>query len=90
MWNVITVSLRQRIIPDELLGRVNSGYRLLGWGSMPIGAALGGTLAELFGLRAVFVITGLGVALLLVPLRLVVTDRAIADAEQAAAISLDE
>jgi MFS family permease len=85
MWNVITVSLRQRIIPDELLGRVNSGYRLLGWGSMPIGAALGGALAELVGLRGVFVVTGLGMAVLLVPLRLVVTDRVVADAEQAAA-----
>ena len=41
-WNVITVSLRQRIVPDELLGRVNAGYRLLAWGTMPIGAAAGG------------------------------------------------
>jgi Na+/melibiose symporter-like transporter len=32
VWNVITVSLRQAIIPDELLGRVNSVYRFLGWG----------------------------------------------------------
>jgi MFS family permease len=52
LWNVITVSLRQRIIPDELLGRVNSVYRFLGWGAMPIGALLGGAIAEAFGLRA--------------------------------------
>ena len=45
VWNVITVSMRQTIIPDRLLGRVNSVYRLFGWGSMPIGAALGGFLA---------------------------------------------
>ena len=38
-WNVVTVSLRQAIVPDALLGRVNSAYRLLGWGTMPIGAA---------------------------------------------------
>ena len=38
LWNVITVSLRQAIIPDHLLGRVNSVYRFLGWGMMPIGA----------------------------------------------------
>ena len=38
MWNVITVSLRQAIIPDHLLGRVNSVYRFLGWGMMPIGS----------------------------------------------------
>lgn len=49
MWNVVTVSLRQRLIPDRLLGRVNSLYRFFGWGMMPIGALLGGavvTLAE--------------------------------------------
>lgn len=42
LWNVITVSFRQTVIPDELLGRVNSVYRFFGWGMMPIGAALGG------------------------------------------------
>lgn len=82
MWNVITVSLRQRIIPDALLGRVNSGYRLLGWGSMPLGAALGGVLGELLGLRAVFVVAGVGMLVLLIPLSLVVTEGAIADAER--------
>src|SRR5690606_16805372 len=38
LWNVVAVSLRQRITPDRLLGRVNSGYRLLAWGTMPLGA----------------------------------------------------
>jgi MFS family permease len=42
VWNVITVSLRQTIIPDHLLGRVNSVYRFFGWGMMPIGTAFGG------------------------------------------------
>ncbi len=44
LWNVITVSLRQQIIPDELLGRVNSVYRLFAWGMMPIGSVLGGVI----------------------------------------------
>jgi MFS family permease len=44
LWNVITVSLRQTIIPDHLLGRVNSVYRFFAWGMMPIGAVLGGVL----------------------------------------------
>jgi MFS family permease len=47
VWNVITVSLRQAIIPNELLGRVNSVYRLLAWGVMPIGIALGGAIVSL-------------------------------------------
>ena len=44
LWNVITVSLRQAVIPDRLLGRVNSVYRFFGWGAIPIGALLGGGL----------------------------------------------
>lgn len=44
LWNVITVSLRQTIIPDRLLGRVNSVYRLFGWGMMPVGMLLGGAI----------------------------------------------
>lgn len=54
LWNVITVSLRQAVIPDHLLGRVNAVYRFLGWGSMPIGAFIGGQLASAYGLRAPF------------------------------------
>ncbi len=44
LWNVITVSLRQSIIPDHLLGRVNSVYRFFAWGMMPIGSLLGGVI----------------------------------------------
>lgn len=47
VWNVITVSLRQSLIPDRILGRVNSVYRFLGWGMMPIGSALGGLVVAL-------------------------------------------
>jgi MFS family permease len=47
VWNVITVSLRQRIIPDRLLGRVNSVYRFFGWGMMSVGAIIGGALVSL-------------------------------------------
>jgi len=42
LWNVVTVSYRQRLIPDDLLGRVNSIYRFFGWGMMPLGALAGG------------------------------------------------
>jgi MFS family permease len=48
LWNVITVSLRQSLIPDRMLGRVNSVYRFVGWGMMPIGALLGGVMVALF------------------------------------------
>lgn len=44
VWNVITVSLRQSLIPDRLLGRVNSVYRFFGWGTIAVGTLLGGVL----------------------------------------------
>ena len=82
-WNVVTVSLRQRIVPDHLLGRVNAGYRLLAWGSMPIGAAIGGVLGELVGIRSVFWFAGItcGLLVLCQPL---VTNVAIIAAEEGA------
>ncbi len=50
LWNVITVSLRQSIIPANLLGRVNSVYRFFAWGSIPIGTLLGGAVVDLIEL----------------------------------------
>jgi MFS family permease len=46
LWNVITVSLRQTIIPEQLLGRVNSVYRFFAWGMIPIGSFLGGVVVD--------------------------------------------
>jgi MFS family permease len=65
LWNIVTVSLRQRIVPSELLGRVNSVYKMLGWGLIPLGALTGGLAAHLFGLRAPYPIAGVlrGIAL---------------------------
>ncbi|MDA8584667.1 MFS transporter [Rhodobacteraceae bacterium] len=48
IWNVVTVSLRQRVIPPELLGRVNSIYRFFGWGSIPLGALTMGAIVAIF------------------------------------------
>jgi len=75
VWNIVTVSLRQHITPDRLLGRVNSGYRLLAWGSMPLGAATGGLLAQFLGLRAVFAIMAILTLALLAGMTIVTNDR---------------
>ena len=80
LWNVITVSLRQRITPDRLLGRMNASYRLVGWGAMPLGAALGGVLAEALGLRGAFLVAALITFAVLFGFRYV-TEDAIARAE---------
>jgi hypothetical protein len=47
VWNVVSVSTRQRLVPDALRGRVNSLYRLLAWGMMPAGLLLSGLLVSL-------------------------------------------
>lgn len=80
IWNVITVSLRQRIVPNHLLGRVNSAYRLFAWGTQPIGALLGGVIGEVLGLRAVFLMGG-ALALTLLLARVVITEEALRHAE---------
>jgi len=53
-WDVVVVVLRQTLIPQHLLGRVNSVYRLVAWGAMPVGAAVAGVVAKTAGTVAVF------------------------------------
>lgn len=68
VWNVLTMSLRQSLIPQQLFGRVQGAYRTLVWGAIPAGSLAGGALAGGFGLRAVFVVAGcvqLGLAVVL-------------------------
>ncbi|WP_349236102.1 MFS transporter [Cryobacterium sp. BB307] len=81
LWNVVVVSLRQRITPDRLLGRVNSGYRLIAWGTMPLGAALGGLVGEWLGLTWVFGLSAV-LSLSLLAFMYILTDRAMDAAEQ--------
>lgn len=59
VWNVATVSLRQRIIPHELFGRVNSAYRFIGTGFITVGSAIGGFIAKEFDYAAPFTVGGI-------------------------------
>lgn len=54
--NVHAVSLRQRAVPGHLTGRTNAAYRLISWGAIPIGAGLGGVLAEAYDGRTAMLI----------------------------------
>ncbi|MFG1647492.1 MFS transporter [Amycolatopsis sp. NPDC049252] len=56
MWNIVTVGLRQQLVPSGLLGRVTSVYRLLGWGLIPLGTLAGGLVAHGFGLRVPYLV----------------------------------
>ncbi|HET9494971.1 MAG TPA: MFS transporter [Chloroflexia bacterium] len=48
-YDVVQYSYRLALIPDELQGRVNSSFRLLAWGTRPVGALLAGFLLEWVG-----------------------------------------
>jgi MFS family permease len=78
-WNIISISLRQRIVPDQMLGRVNAAYRVLSWGAMPVGAALGGVLGQVVGLQPLFAVTALGTLALLIPMLPIISDARLRD-----------
>lgn len=46
-FNICNLSLRQRIIPDNKLGRVSGVFQLLSWGMSPLGMLLGGGIVNL-------------------------------------------
>jgi Na+/melibiose symporter-like transporter len=73
LWNVITMSLRQRIVPSQMLGRVTGIYRMVGMGAIPFGAAAGGAVAQATNVQVTYVVAGLvvGTATIasIVPLR---------------------
>lgn len=50
IYNVHVVSFRQTVIPSEVLGRAMAAYRMLTYGTLPVGAFLGGLLGEQLGL----------------------------------------
>jgi MFS family permease len=56
--SVIAVSLRARLIPDRMLGRVTAVFRTLSTGASALGAILGGLLARALGLSWPFLIAG--------------------------------
>ena len=64
---------------------MNSVYRFLGWGGMPIGALVGGVLADAFGLRAPFYVGGTFLVLATLIAAPVLTTREVEAAKQAAA-----
>jgi MFS family permease len=49
VYNVAQVSFRQRLCPRRLLGRMNASVRFVVWGTMPVGAFLGGVIGREYG-----------------------------------------
>jgi MFS family permease len=81
--NVVSQSLRQRLVPGHLLGRVAGVARTLAFGSMPLGAALAGVVGQVFGLVAVL-LGAVGLSLVFVVwVALAVPQRRVDDADRA-------
>ncbi len=47
VWNTLSISYRQRVVPDGFRGRVNSVYRLFSWGMMPLGLIASGAIVRM-------------------------------------------
>lgn len=60
MNNVTSVSLRQMLCPDDLLGRMNATSRFIAWATLPLGGILGGLLGTAIGLRGALWVSGVG------------------------------
>ncbi|MGI9096178.1 MAG: MFS transporter [Candidatus Limnocylindrus sp.] len=68
IYNINQVSLRQAITPEPMQGRMNATMRWFVWGTIPIGALLGGVLGESIGVRATIALGGSLSTLAFVPL----------------------
>ncbi|MCL6537559.1 MAG: MFS transporter [Acidothermus sp.] len=60
VYNIATVSYRQEICPQPLLGRMNATMRFVVWGTLPLGGLLGGLLGQTLGLRAALWVAAAG------------------------------
>lgn len=63
IYNINQISLRQAITPAGVRGRVNATIRFLVWGTMPIGAVVGGYLGETIGLQSTMTVGAIGMIL---------------------------
>jgi Na+/melibiose symporter-like transporter len=68
LYNINQVSLRQALTPPEMAGRMNATMRWFVWGTIPIGAVLGGIIGTSLGLREALIIGGIGASFSFVPL----------------------
>lgn len=59
-YNITQVSLRQAITPERLQGRMNAAMRWIVWGTVPLGALLGGALGQWIGLHTTLWVGALG------------------------------
>ncbi len=67
VYNITQVSFRQGLCPPALLGRMNATMRFLVWGTMPLGALMGGVLGSVIGVRQTLLVVAIGECLVFLP-----------------------
>jgi MFS family permease len=67
VYNVAQVSLRQRLTPARLLGRMNATMRFVVWGTLPLGSLVGGLLGQYLGVRTAMLVGAAGFVFGFVP-----------------------
>jgi MFS family permease len=69
-WNINQVSLRQAITPTRMQGKMNATMRFIVWGTIPLGAILGGALGGIIGLHETIIVGAIGGLLAFIPVTL--------------------
>jgi predicted MFS family arabinose efflux permease len=85
VWGTTSRTLRMRAVPPELQGRVGSLYMIGVFGGIVAGQALGGVIAQIWGIAAPFWFAFVGSAVILVLIWGQLSHIAHADEEQPAA-----
>lgn len=58
VWNIQSTTIRQTMVPDHLIGRCVSLFRMIAWISIPLGAMIAGFVTEHWGSTAYFFVAG--------------------------------
>lgn len=65
-WNVVTNTVRQRLVPDDVFGRMMTAYLFIAWSMNPVGAFVGGLIAQRWGAEWVSLLAAVVVGSLIV------------------------
>ena len=67
-YNITQLSFRQAICPERMQGRMNAAIRFMVWGTLPLGALLGGALGTWIGLRPALWVAAIGALATFLPI----------------------
>ena len=85
VWNVVAISLRQELTPDELRGRIAAAGKMIAYGVEPVGALMGGAIAAWIGVRGPVLTAGAALAVMALAAMPFVSEQQVAAARAATA-----